>query len=152
MKKLFFDCLLLTALGSCKQDKETPAKTENKKSASSAVPSRSCYRYVMNGDTFSLKLTIADAKVMGSLKYNFAQKDDNMGSLEGTNVNKVIVANYTFTSEGQKSVREVAFQRMGNAYVEGFGEMVELNGKMVFKDRNAIKFDEAVTYQPIPCR
>lgn len=152
MKKLLFACLLLTALGSCKQDSETPAKTESRRSVSGVVPSRSCYRYAMNGDTFSLKLTIAEAKVRGTLSFNFAQKDDKTGMLEGSNINQVIVADYTFVSEGQKSVREVAFQRVGNTYVEGFGEMGELNGKMVFKDRNAIKFDGSVVYQPIPCR
>jgi hypothetical protein len=151
MKQLLFACLLLTALGSCKQDSETPAKTEATKSVSGVVPSRSCYRHAMNGDTFSLKLTIAEEKVLGILSYNFAQKDDNMGTLEGTNVNKVIIADYSFTSEGQKSVREVAFHKVGKTYVEGFGEMEERNGKMVFKDRNAIKFDGPVVFQSVPC-
>ncbi|MCC6410285.1 MAG: hypothetical protein IT270_01425 [Saprospiraceae bacterium] len=152
MKKLLFACLLFSALASCNQDAESTAKPETTKPITVTVPSRSCYLYTTNGDTFSLKLTIADAKVMGTLNYNFAQKDDNTGFLEGSNVNKVIVADYTFTSEGQKSVREVAFQRVGNDYVEGFGEMTELNGKMVFKDRNAIKFEEKMVYKSVSCR
>lgn len=152
MKKILFACLLLTALASCKQDGETAAKTETTKSVSGTVPSRSCYRYAVNGDTFSLKLTVAETKVLGTLSYNFAQKDDNMGTLEGTNENKVIFADYTFVSEGQKSVREVAFQKIGRTYVEGFGDMEERNGKMVFKDRNTIKFDGPVIFQSVPCQ
>lgn len=152
MKKLIFACMLLTALGSCKQESETAAKPETKNTVTGTVPSRSCYSYATNGDTFSLKLTIAESQVLGTLSYNFAQKDDNTGTLEGTNINKVIVADYTFVSEGQKSVREVAFQKVGRTYVEGFGEMEERNGKMVFKDRNAIKFDGPVIYQSVPCR
>lgn len=153
MQKLLLFSLLVTAFFACKQENAPDAKAEDKKQPFMTIPARSCYVYAANGDTFSLKLTIMDAKVMGTLAYNFAQKDDNQGSLEGVrNEDKsIIYADYTFTSEGIRSVREVAFKKTGNNLVEGFGEMEEKNGKMVFKDRNALNFDNNLIFHTINC-
>ncbi|MNE98222.1 hypothetical protein D3C80_1967130 [compost metagenome] len=64
-----------------------------------------------------------------------------------------IIAEYTFDSEGMRSVREVVFVKRadGNIY-EGTGEVMEKGGKMVFKDRSTLKFSPAMVFTKTDCK
>ncbi|MFV7234199.1 hypothetical protein [Flavobacterium sp. ZB4R12] len=45
-------------------------------------------------------------------------------------------------SEGIATVRQVAFLKKGDSYVEGYGDVVDDNkGKVTFKDTKQLKFD-----------
>lgn len=62
-----------------------------------------------------------------------------------------LLAAYTFQSEGTESVREVAFVRRGPAFVEGYGNIVEHNGQMVFERPLALQFDAKNVLAPVAC-
>lgn len=98
------------------------------------------YEYAHNGDTVSLHITPTSDKAVGTLTYALKEKDRNTGTFEGHVQNGVLLADYTFTSEGQSSVRQVAFKIDGTTAAEGYGDAVEKNGGMVFKDASKIEF------------
>jgi hypothetical protein len=50
------------------------------------------------------------------------------------------MAEYTFVSEGQESVMEVVFKLQGNKLIQGYAEMEEQSGKLVFKDGVKLSF------------
>ena len=111
----------------------------------------SCYRSANGGDTFSLQvITLADS-VVGFLAYNFKEKDDNIGSIRGRLRGDTLVAEYTFSSEGIRSVRQVAFMRRDSAYVEGFGESSMLNNKMIFKKPDSLNFTNGIRLNKVDC-
>lgn len=115
--------------------------------------SNDCYVYIKNRDTASLKLNIDGEELTGELNYNLFEKDSNKGKIAGEMKGDTIIAEYTFDSEGMRSVREVVFVKKddGNIY-EGTGEVMEKGGKMIFKDRSALKFSPAMVFTKADCK
>jgi hypothetical protein len=132
--------IALALLSSCGSQ---PDKTEK-------IPMQ-CYQYASQGDTVALKLVHVGDTYTGSLVYLFKEKDRNIGIINATMRGDVLVADYTFNSEGTKSVRQVAFKQEGNTSVEGYGESVDENGVMKFKDITTLNFGSSIVLREIPC-
>ncbi|HEY8895352.1 MAG TPA: hypothetical protein VIM79_11080 [Niastella sp.] len=139
---------LLTSCGS--QSDKTEKTTGTQETAKEKIPMQ-CYQYASQGDTVALKLVHIGDTYTGSLVYLFKEKDRNIGTIQATMRGDVLVADYTFNSEGTKSIRQVAFKKVGNTYVEGYGESVDENGVMKFKDISSLNFGSAIVLQEIPC-
>jgi len=101
-----------------------------------------CYRMIIKNDTAIMSLNHAGDSVSGSLSYNWYEKDDNNGTFKGSLKNDtLIVADYTFQSEGTTSVRQVAFKIKDSILQQGYGELIEKNDTAFFRDVNLIIFD-----------
>lgn len=148
MKKIYFGLAAGILLISC-VNKQTKLPSDNM--AKIMIPQSSCYASSSKKDTIFLKLEIFPNTVTGILKYNFFEKDKNQGIIEGKLIEDKIFADYTFTSEGKKSVRELAFLIKGKEIIEGIGAMKEENGKLIFKDHNMIDFTNGIKFSPINC-
>lgn len=99
-----------------------------------------CYENINGKDTVFLSL-FSEAKVItGSLMYNYYEKDKNSGAIKGNMYGDTLIAEYVFNSEGNTSIREVAFLKQDSKFVEGYGDVEEKNDKLVFKNRNSLKF------------
>lgn len=110
-----------------------------------------CYFSLLKKDTAKLQLTIDGSQVNGSLDYIRFQKDSNRGSISGKVIDSLIVADYTFQSEGLKSVRQVVFKIKGDKLIEGFGD-IEMKGDTArFKDIFSLKFLSAQPFNKIDC-
>ncbi|WP_286779113.1 MULTISPECIES: hypothetical protein [Sphingobacterium] len=103
---------------------------------------KSTYQYLKNGDTISLSITVDGEKVQGDLSYAWKEKDRNSGHIDGVLKGDILTADYTFSSEGQESVRQVIFKLSKARAMEGYGAMEEKAGKMSFVDLKKIAFDE----------
>ena len=111
-----------------------------------------CYAYTVNRDTVFIQIQLDGNNVTGDLLYNLQEKDKNKGKLTGLMKGDTLFAEYTFLSEGIESVREVAFIKNGNDYKEGYGDMEEKNGKMVFKNSAGLNFDGIIILKPVKCK
>lgn len=101
-----------------------------------------CYRMIIKNDTALMSLNHAGDSVSGSLSYNWYEKDDNNGTFRGAVKNDtLIVADYTFQSEGTTSVRQVAFKIKDSILQQGYGELIMKNDTSFFRDVNLIIFD-----------
>ena len=101
-----------------------------------------CYRMIIKNDTATMSLNHAGDSVSGSLSYNWYEKDDNNGTFRGAVKNDtIIVANYTFQSEGITSVRQVAFKIKDSILQQGYGELIMKNDTSFFRDVSLIIFD-----------
>lgn len=134
MKKILFFFGAIALLSACNQ------KTENKDTDTSTVTNTNqtdfsgLYSYQQNGDTITLQLTVDGTRANGNLLYVLNEKDRNSGSFVGEIKDGILLANYTFSSEGVLSERQIAFKLNDNSVVEGYGDVQEINRKMVFKD------------------
>ncbi len=99
-----------------------------------------CFTWSIGQNVAKARLNIDGNKVSGTLEYDYAEKDDTKGTLNGTLNNDIIMAEYTFMSEGQESVMEVVFKLQSNKLIQGYAEMEEQNGKLVFKDAVKLSF------------
>ena len=138
--------IALALLTSCGSQTDKTEKTTGK----DEIPMQ-CYQYANQGDTVALKLVHIGDMYTGSLVYLFKEKDRNAGTFQATLRGDILVADYTFTSEGTKSIRQVAFKKVGNTYVEGYGESVDENGVMKFKDITSLNFGSSIVLKEEPC-
>jgi hypothetical protein len=155
MKKEFYLLMAATLLViACKESKKikltnnAPAET-----AMQAMPQQDCYTYVKNRDTVTLSLTHADSSLTGNLTYQLFEKDKNKGVVSGKVLGDTILLDYTFNSEGLSSKRQVAYLKQNDTLVEGFAEVEEKNGGMVFKNRADLKFQRSgIVLNKIDCK
>ena len=77
-----------------------------------------CYAFTKNGDSILMQLNLNGQHANGTLDYNLKEKDRNKGTFNGTMKDDTLIADYTFSSEGMQSVRQVAFVRNQNDLVE----------------------------------
>jgi hypothetical protein len=110
-----------------------------------------CYANFKNKDKVLISFTVMDSLVTGDLAYRYYEKDENKGTVNGIMRGDTIIAEYTFESEGIMSVREVVFLKKGNTLVEGFGDVEDSKGKMIFKDLSTLTFDNSVVLEKINC-
>ena len=89
--------------------------------------------------------------VTGNLLYKFHEKGNNKGDIDGVLKNDTLVADYKFSSEGQPSVRQVAFLIKDSPATEGYGPMEERNGKIVFKNINDIDYGKGFVLKKVSC-
>ncbi|MGO4820823.1 MULTISPECIES: hypothetical protein [unclassified Flavobacterium] len=152
---LFSTILLLAISTSCMNNKkEAVSAPQVQVEAPLETTSKECYQAVIEKDTITLTVAINDVNQFeGELDYSYYQKDKSFGTLLGNVKGDTIFADYTFQSEGKTSVRELVFlKKDSNTIVEGHGEVLEANGKMMIKDKSKIKFDSNVVYNKIDCK
>ena len=109
-----------------------------------------CYLSVIGKDSILMQVVVEKNSVGGHLHYRFSEKDKSGGKLFGYMKGDTLIADYKFMSEGMESEREVAFIHRGDQLVEGYGDSVDKNGRMVFKDLSALKF-EGQPMQKVNC-
>ena len=115
------------------------------------IPNMQCFKSIKGNDTVYLKLERFPNVVTGNLIYNFHEKDGNTGTIDGVITGDTLIAEYTFMSEGQQSVRQVAFLIKDSMATEGYADMKEENSKMVFKNTAALNFSKGLQLKAIPC-
>ena len=149
MKNTSIIALSLLIFASCNNEKkqESTTKTEVK-----TTHSETCYQHTKDSSTIKLNITINDNMVTGNLLYDYYQKDRSAGKIKGELKSDTLFANYTFVSEGVESEREVVFIKTSNGWVEGYGEIDDKDGKVMFKDKNKITFDNNVVLKETTCQ
>ncbi len=141
--KILISAVCLLFVISCK--KEMPAETPEKtvpvaEETLPEAPKTECYSVNKNGNIISMELNYQEENnVSGTLSYALQEKDANVGTFVGQIKDSILVADYTFQSEGVKSTRQLAYKFKGNQIVEGYGDMNE-NGTR-FKDISKLDFD-----------
>lgn len=111
-----------------------------------------CYEMIMKRDTATLSLHIQDTAVSGNLNYRWAEKDHNKGTIKGYIRDSLLIADYTFESEGITSVREAVFKLKGDTLFQGVGELTEQNGKIIFKQKDQLQYDKTFPFIRVDCQ
>jgi hypothetical protein len=154
---LLFLSLAAIAVGSCNEPKKS-TEAINRKDTSKAIenkimiPASACYATTTGKDTVHLKVEVFEHVVTGTLLYKLYEKDSNIGEFEGQFHGDTLLADYTFMSEGIRSVRQVVFLIKDSMAMEGYGNMEEKNGKMIFKNPQELIFGKGLIMEKVPCR
>jgi hypothetical protein len=82
----------------------------------------------------------------GTLDIKNFEKDSSTGTLKGTYKNGILLADYTFQSEGTESVGWVAFKKVTNGFIRGFGN-VDPETKTQSINSNQLTFDSSPVYE-----
>ncbi|MFH6943028.1 hypothetical protein [Flavobacterium sp. FlaQc-50] len=156
MKKILaLTIVALAVLTSCKKAPEPVEITPSPpKEAEIAEPSGDqCYASIANNSIVQLSFNVnSHQEVNGKLSYALSGKDKNDGTIIGNMKGDTLIADYTFMSEGLSSVREVVFLQKDGAFIEGYGDIVEVNDKATFKDKTKLKFDQKNALTKVDCK
>ena len=147
MKNKLIALLVTAVFVSC----DDAANTKQNETGIKDSATTECYSSINDKDSITLNITTIGKNVTGELYYNIQEKDKNVGAIEGEMVGDTIFAEYAFTSEGMQSIREVAFLKNNNTLVEGFGPVEDMNGKVVFKNRSTLVFNNANMLKKVDC-
>jgi hypothetical protein len=124
MKKIFIPFLIFCLAcnnGDNQKNNNTTPGTDQKTEAPELK--NGCYKMIAQKDSAFLKIKKEDSVVTGDLHYRWFEKDKNDGTLRGIIKDSLLIANYTFNSEGHSSVREVVFKIKNDTLIEGFGDI-----------------------------
>jgi len=110
-----------------------------------------CFQFVKGQDTIRLRIQPEEVNVTGELAYLFFEKDKSIGTIEGTLRHPLLVAEYTFLSEGDTSTRQVVFKRFREGWKEGYGEIEEVDGVVAYKNVDSLDYSHEVNLVSIPC-
>lgn len=152
----FFACGL-SFLISCKDtEKESVGKINNisyiKEQPITPESLSGCYQSTIKKDTAFLRLTFTnDSLFTGQLMYNHFEKDKNTGTLKGIWRDSILLADYSFNSEGVTSTREVIFKIKDHYLVEAYGEMKQIKNKSVFNDPGNLFYNIEHPFYEIEC-
>ncbi|WP_266363657.1 hypothetical protein [Tellurirhabdus rosea] len=124
---------------------------ESSAAADRATDLTGCYAYVSDKDTVLLQIDSDSDSLTGRLTYHYYEKDRNTGTFAGQMLGDTLLAFYRFQSEGTSSVRQVAFLRTDSSFVEGYGDVVENGGRMVFSNRRNVQFQPGVRLTKTTC-
>lgn len=160
MKRIFIYTASVLAFFACNSSdnntNHTPQPEEAVTPGSSSMVEKTCYTGNSGRDSVSLTINGSDGKVTGdkvtgSLDYRFYEKDKSAGTINGQMNGDTLFADYTFMSEGVQSVRQVAFLKNSEGFSEGYGDMEEKNGKMLFKNPGELKFGNGFILKKTDC-
>jgi hypothetical protein len=137
----------------------TPERTEQTETRQEPInaevaqtaESSTCYAAILGRDSLLLRVERMSDDVTGDLSYNFYEKDDNSGTFQGRMHGDTLLADYTFQSEGTESVRQVAFLKTADGFREGYGDIEDQGGKMVFKNTASLDFSSGTVFKKVPC-
>ena len=149
MKNTSIIALSLAIFASCTTEKKQDSTTQTEVKINQP---ETCYQHSKDSSTIKLNITINDNIATGDLIFDYYQKDRSAGKFKGELKSDTLFADYTFVSEGIESVREVVFIKTDNGWVEGYGEIDDKDGKVMFKDRSKISFDNNVILKETACQ
>lgn len=112
----------------------------------------SCYTFTTAKDTANLLLKRKGNQVEGDLSYEWFEKDHNRGFLKGTVENDLIIAWYTFQSEGMMSVRQEIFRMEGDKLTVATGDISFRGDTSVFTNQQQLNFSNGIVFRKVDCR
>ena len=153
MKKYLFIALGFFGLFQACQNNETANNADSLALDTNVLASTKqfCYTYIKDRDTANLTFMSSGNITTGELTYSLFEKDRNKGIIKGEMRGDTLVADYTFNAEGKQSTRQVAFLKGDGKLIEGYGEVINQEDKVVFKSISTLKFGGAISFKEISC-
>ncbi|WP_199120706.1 hypothetical protein [Pedobacter sp. ASV28] len=154
MKKQFV-FLMISLIFFCACQSSTSEKESDQAGLDSNLAptaQQNCYAYIKGKDTATLTLLTSGMVSTGELHYKWFEKDNNSGTIAGEMHGDTLIASYTFNAEGKQSSRQVVFLKRGDQLLEGFGEVTEKEGKVIFKDVSKLNFGQALVFEQVACK
>ena len=108
-----------------------------------------CYVGYLAKDVYTLRILSEQGETFsGELDINNAEKDSSTGTLKGTFKDNILLADYTFQSEGTLSVNQIIFKKVGDNFFRGSGKPDDATGTH-FVDLSKITYDTSVPYKKV---
>ena len=85
----------------------------------------------------------------GTLTYVFSGNEVSQGTFKGKWENNILVANYYYKAKGKNKERQIAFKRINNQLLEGYGE--RKTNSTQFKNISKLQFNANMPLKKTTC-
>jgi hypothetical protein len=144
---LFF-CGLLCACA-CQNPTSKPETTAPKTTETTIAQTTPtfCYEFDQQGEHIKCQiLSAANGEFSGYYSWYIDGKDGTYGVLKGKNFfSDTLTADYTYTQEGSVAAEELIFIKKGDNLTQLVGELKDMDGKMVIKNKSKLTMGNILT-------
>lgn len=152
MNKKTLLILFIVTVVSCKKDNPEDYKPQVKPKLD--IPKKTanlsdCYKADVAGNIIELQFQNKADTTTGTLIYAFSGKEVTQGVFKGKWKNNILVANYSYKAKGKSKERQIAFKRLNNQLLEGYGERKTNSSE--FKEVTKLKFNENMPLKKVAC-
>jgi len=106
-----------------------------------------CYVSKLAKDVYTLEIeSVNSGNFVGKVAFNNFEKDSSSGIFTGNLSGDILLGNYSFSSEGMNSNRQLIFRKFGDNFIEGFGEVKSLGDTESFVNIQNITYDPKMTF------
>ncbi|WP_336961712.1 hypothetical protein [Chryseobacterium contaminans] len=159
MKKLILLGAVSAFLINCNKKTEAPAPKTNTDTIAveepvvdTLGPKSFCYIGVVGKDSVFASIDDNLGTITGKLTYKNSEKDSSKGDVAGFKSGDTLKLTYEFTSEGQKSKRDIYFLQKDNALTEGIGDHKEEDGQSKYADEKKITYKDGPKLNAADCK
>jgi hypothetical protein len=111
-----------------------------------------CYEGATDRDRASVSYNLNGEAVSGIMEAHYFEREPMSGRLKGFLRNDTLYGEFIYPEEGNTVYRQVIFMASADGLVEGFGEWVEVDGKIVYGNADELAFDHPLVLAPTRCR
>lgn len=136
--------LLILIIGALMYSRKNDVVNTNVDEPTQVISSsiKGCYVARLSKDVYTLVIRSEDGQsVSGVLSYNNYEKDSSSGPIKGIFANDILLVDYSFNSEGMDSNSQLIFKRVGDSFIQGFGNVKIVDGKEVFDNISTVTYD-----------
>lgn len=140
--------LAFAALSSCgngsktKSQQQVEVKSENMK----------CYQAIDGADTAHLKVGTVKDKVMGELSFNFKEKQNTNGTIEGSYHGDTLFVDYSYKINGTNFKNPLVFLKEDSTFYQGYGTIITYLGRTSFDKNVPIDFTKGFVFKQTDCK
>lgn len=152
MNKKTLLILFIVTVVSCKKDNPEDYKPQVKQKLD--IPKKTanlsdCYKADVAGNIIELQFQNKADTTTGTLIYAFSGKEVTQGVFKGKWKNNILVANYSYKAKGKSKERQIAFKRINNQLLEGYGE--RKTNSTQFKNISKLQFNANMPLKKTTC-
>jgi len=151
MKKYIIAAFTIFSLVGCEKKITETADTKTTPPDSVVIPEnaeplesstqQTCFMEAVGKDSVFVSLDDNLGTITGKMRYKNFEKDSSSGDLMGTQNGDTLKLNYTFTSEGSTSEREIYFLKKDGNLIEGIGDHKTENRKDLYANPSKLKYE-----------
>ncbi len=141
LKKIIGILSMALVFTACKQETKEKEVGETQE-PTAEVNKEIVYIHNKNKNEFVLSFIREGDSVVGKFNYHLNGRDENNGTIKGVIKGNLLIADYDFMSEGINSTRQVVFKMEEGSLLEGYGDVIEKDGKVVYVDPSQLKYNE----------
>jgi hypothetical protein len=110
-----------------------------------------CYQGDTGRDKQSIAYDLTGDQLKGVMEVQYFNLPPQTGKLKGTLRGDTLDGEFIYEQDEQMIYRQVIFLRQNDQWVEGIGELHEVDGKQVFNNMNALNFSHPLTLKKGAC-
>lgn len=127
-------------------------KTASQQQAEVKPENMKCYQAIDGADTAHLSVGSVKDKVMGDLSFNFKEKQNTSGTIEGSYHGDTLFVDYSYKINGTNFKNPLVFLKEDSTFYQGYGTIITYLGRTSFDKKVPIDFTKGFVFKQTDCK